>query len=163
MTSLVDLDVAYVATPKNVVRQMLSLAGLRRGETFFDLGAGDGRILIEAVRGFGARATGIEIDPQRVSRIKERLRSTGIKAEIVQADLLDVDLSTADVVALYLSESVNAKLATKLQKELKAGSRIISLDYPLPGWVLEKEVTVKGPLARKLFLYRVSDVKTTKG
>ena len=162
MNSLVDLDVAYVATPKNVVRQMLSLTGLRRGETLFDLGAGDGRILIEAVRGFGARATGIEIDPQRVSRIKERLRSTGINADIVQADLLDVDLSTADVVAMYLSESVNAKLAPKLQRELKAGSRVISLDYPLPGWVPEKTVTVKGPLARRLFLYQVSDTKTSK-
>jgi cyclopropane fatty-acyl-phospholipid synthase-like methyltransferase len=159
---VVDLDVAYVATPKNIVRQMLSLSGLRRGETLFDLGAGDGRILIEAARGFGARATGIEIDTQRVSRIKERLRSTGINAEIVQADLLDVDLSTADVVAMYLSESVNAKLAPKLRKELKAGSRVVSLDYILPGWVPEKEVTVKGPPARKLFLYRVSDTKTSK-
>jgi len=160
VNSLVDLDVAYVATPKNIVRQMLSLTGLRRGETLFDLGAGDGRILIEAVRGFGARATGIEIDPQRVSRIKERLRSTGIKAEIVEADLLHVDLCTADVVALYLSESVNAKLARKLQKELKAGSRVVSLDYPLPGWAPEKEVTVKGRLPRKLFLYQVNDPKT---
>ena len=159
---MVDLDVAYVATPKNIVRQMLTLAELRRGEALFDLGAGDGRILIEAVRGFGARATGIEIDPQRVSRIKERLRSTGIKAEVVQADLLNVDLSTADVVAFYLSESVNAKLAPKLKKELKGGSRVVSLDYPLPGWVPEKEVTVKGPLARELFLYRVTDAKTMK-
>jgi cyclopropane fatty-acyl-phospholipid synthase-like methyltransferase len=159
---VVDLDVAYVATPKNIVRQMLALTGLRRGEALFDLGAGDGRILIEAVRGFGARATGIEIDPQRVSRIKERLRSTGINAELVQADLLDVDLSTADVVAMYLSESVNAKLARKLERELKAGSRIVSLDYPLPGWVPEKEAIVKGPPARKLFLYRVSKARTAK-
>ena len=162
MNSVVDLDVAYVPTPKNIVRQMLTLTGLRRGETLFDLGAGDGRILIEAARGFGARATGIEIDPQRVSRIKERLRSTGIKAEIVQADLMDVDLSTADVVAMYLSESMNAKLAPKLQRELKPGSRVVSLDYRLPGWVAEKEVIAKGALVRKLFLYRVSKAMTSK-
>jgi predicted RNA methylase len=162
VNSVVDLDVAYVATPKNIVRQMLTLTGLRRGEALFDLGAGDGRILIEAARGFGARATGIEIDPQRVSRIKQRLRSTGINAEIVQADLLHVDLSTADVVTMYLSESVNAKLAPKLQQELKAGSRVVSLDYSLPGWVPEKEVIVKGALARKLFLYRVSKAMSSK-
>ena len=160
MNPVVDLDVAYVATPRNIVRQMLTLTGLRRGETLFDLGAGDGRILIEAARGFGARAIGIEIDPQRVSRIKERLRSTGIIAEILQADLMNVNLSTADVVAMYLSESVNAKVAPKLERELKAGARIVSLDYPLPGWVPEKEVIAKGPLARKLFLYRVPKIRT---
>jgi SAM-dependent methyltransferase len=156
--TVVDLDVAYVPTPKIIVRQMLLLAGLRRGETLFDLGAGDGRVLIEAARGFGARAVGIEIDPERVSRIRDRLRSTGIKAEIIQADFMDLDLSAADVVAIYLSESVNAKLAPKLERELKPGSRVVSLDYALPGWVSEKEFVTKGAVPRKLYLYRVSKV-----
>lgn len=71
MTTVVDLDVAYVPTPKTIVRQMLLLAGLRRGETLFDLGAGDGRVLIEAARRFGVKAIGIEIDPERVSRIRD--------------------------------------------------------------------------------------------
>ncbi len=153
---MVDLDVAYVPTPKNIVRQMLLLAELRRGETLFDPGAGDGRILIEAARKFGAQSVGIEIDPQRVSRTKQRLTSTGIKAEVIPADFMDVDFSSADVVAIYLSESANAKLAPKLERELHDGSRVVSLDYPLPGWVPEKEVTVKGALPRKLYLYRVS-------
>jgi precorrin-6B methylase 2 len=156
---LVDLDVAYVPTPKTIVRQMLVLAGLRRGETLFDLGAGDGRIIIEAVRKFRARAVGIEIDPERVSRIRDRLRSTGIKADIIQADFMDVDLSSADVIAIYLSESVNTKLAPKLERELRPDSRVVSLDYPLPGWTPERESMTKGGLPRKLYLYRVSKVR----
>jgi len=157
---MVDLDVAYIPTPKNIVRQMLLLAGLRRGETLFDLGAGDGRILIEAARRFGARVTGVEIDPQRIQRIRDRLSSTGITAEVIQADFMNVDLSPADVVAIYLNESMNAKLAPKLERELKANSRVVSLDYSLPGWVAEKEITVKGALPRKLYLYRVSEATT---
>jgi precorrin-6B methylase 2 len=152
---LVDLDVAYVPTPKTIVRQMLTLAGLRRGETLFDLGAGDGRIMIEAARKFCARAVGIEIDPERVMRIQDRLRSTGIKADLIQADFMEVDLSSADVIAIYLSESVNANLAPKLERELRAGARVVSLDYPLPGWAPEKESIAKGALDRRLYLYRV--------
>jgi len=153
---MVKLDVAYVPTPKEIVRRMLQLAQVRRGETVFDLGAGDGRVLIEAVRRFGARAVGVEIDPERLTRIKERLTSTGTEAEVIQADFMDVDLSSADVVAIYLSASVNAKLAPKLRSELKAGARIVSLDYVLPGWIPEGELTVKsGGVTRKVYFYRM--------
>jgi len=151
---LVDLDVVYIPTPRTIVRQMLSLAGLRKNENLYDLGAGDGRILVEGVRGFDAKATGIEIDPERIARLRERLQSTGVTATVIQADFMDVDLSPADVIAIYLSESVNARLAEKLEHELRAGTRIVSLDYTLPGWKPEKEISVKsGGLDRKLFLY----------
>jgi predicted RNA methylase len=154
---VVNLDVAYVPTPKDVVRRMLRLADVRRGEHVFDLGAGDGRILIEAVRGFGARALGVEIDPERLTRIKERLISTGTEAEVIQGDFMNIDLSPADVIAIYLSNSVNAKLAPKLRNELKVGARVVSLDYALPGWVPEREVTVQsGGVARKIYLYEVA-------
>ena len=152
---MVDLDVAYVPTPKDIVRQMLQLASLRRGETLFDLGAGDGRIVIEAVRRFGARAVGVEIDPERINRIKERLNATKTQAELVEANLYQVDLSPANVIAIYLSDSANAKLAPKLKNELKAGARIVSLDYMLPGWVPERELEVNtSGITRKLYLYR---------
>ena len=152
---MVDLDVAYVPTPKDIVRQMLQLASLRRGETLFDLGAGDGRIVIEAVRRFGARAVGVEIDPERITRIKERLNATKIQAELVEMNLYHVDLSPADVIAIYLSDSANAKLAPKLKNELKAGARVVSLDYTLPGWVPERELEVNtSGITRKLYLYR---------
>lgn len=152
---VVNLDVAYVPTPKDLVRKMLRVAGVRRGETVFDLGAGDGRILIEAVRGFGARAIGVEMDPERLARIQERLTATGTEATVLAGDLMRVDLSSADVVTIYLSESVNAKLAEKLRNELKPGARIVSLDYVLPGWASERDLTVgSGGITRKLYLYR---------
>jgi len=153
---VVNLDVAYVPTPKDIVRRMLGMAHVRRGETIFDLGAGDGRILIEAVRGFGARAIGVEVDPDRLARIRERLTATGTEATVIQGDFMEANLSSADVVAIYLSDSVNAKLASKLRTELKAGARVVSLDYVLPGWTLERELIVKsGGIARKIYLYRV--------
>lgn len=152
---VVNLDVAYVPTPKDIVRKMLRVAGVRRGETVFDLGAGDGRILIEAVRGFGARAIGVEMDPERLARIQERLTATGTEATVLAGDLMRVDLSSADVVTIYLSESVNAKLAEKLRNELKPGARIVSLDYVLPGWASERDLTVgSGGITRKLYLYK---------
>lgn len=158
---MVDLDVAFIPTPKAIVQQMLQIAQVRQGEILFDLGAGDGRILIEASRRFGAQTVGVEIDPNRVTRIKERLRATGVQAKVIQADLMDVDLSSADVIAIYLSYSVNSKLAPKLSRELKPGARIVSLDYVLPGWVPEKEITIEsGGVSRKLFLYRVARTKT---
>jgi len=154
---VVDLDVAYVPTPKDIVRQMLQLASLRRGETLFDLGAGDGRIMIEAVRRFGAKAVGVEIDPERISRIRERLAATTTLAELIEADLFQVDRSSADVIVIYLSDSANAKLAPKLKTELKAGARVVSLDYMLPGWVPDRELEVNtSGITRRLYLYKIT-------
>jgi ubiquinone/menaquinone biosynthesis C-methylase UbiE len=154
---MVDLDVAYVPTPKQVVRQMLNLARLRRGETLYDLGAGDGRILIEAAREYGAKPVGIEIDPARVSRMKERLKATHVDAELIQGDFMEMDLSKADVVAIYLSSSVNARLSPKLRLELREGARVVSLDYDLPGWTIEREIKVEsGGVKRTIYLYMVS-------
>ncbi len=154
---MIDLDVAYVPTPKDIVRRMLQLESLRRGETLFDLGAGDGRIIIEATRRFGAKAVGVEIDPERISRIRERLNGTKTQAELIEANLFSVDLSSADVIAIYLSDSANAKLAPKLKAELQVGARVVSLDYMLPGWVPEREVEVNtSGITRKLYLYRIT-------
>ncbi|HUO42360.1 MAG TPA: methyltransferase domain-containing protein [Methylomirabilota bacterium] len=153
---MTNLDVAYIPTPKNIVRQMLLLARLRRGEILYDLGAGDGRILIEGTRDFGARCVGVEIDHERVTRLRKRLATTRVEARIIERDLMQVDLSEADVIAIYLSESVNARLAPKLSIELKTGARVVSLDYPLPGWKLEKEVSVPSSgLSRQVYLYSV--------
>ena len=135
---------------------MLQLASLRRGETLYDLGAGDGRIIIEASRHFGANAVGVEVDPRWVSRIKERLTSTGTKAEVIEENIFEVNLTSADVVTIYLSPSANARLAPKLQSELKQGTRVVSLDYTLPGWTPLREITVTASgIPRKLYLYKV--------
>jgi predicted RNA methylase len=134
---------------------MLQLASLRRGETLFDLGAGDGRIIIEATRKFGARAIGVELDPGCISRIKERLAATGTRAELIEADFFKVDLSSADVVTMYLSASANERLAPKLNSELRAGTRVVSLDYPLPSWTPKRELQVSASgIRRRLFLYK---------
>ena len=154
---MVGLDVAFVPTPKKIVRSMLQLASLRRGETLVDLGAGDGRIIIEAVRHFGAHAIGVEIDPARVSRIKERLAATGIEAELIKADMFDIPLNSADVITIYLSASANARLAPKLRAELAEGTRVVSLDYPIPEWEPERELEVEASgIERKLYLYKVT-------
>jgi len=148
--------VAYIPTPKKIVRQMLLLAKLRRGELIYDLGAGDGRILIEAAREFGAKCAGVEIDPERVARLKERLAATKVEAEVIQGDLMHVDLSNADVITIYLSDSVNAKLAPKLSRELKTGARVVSLDYVLPNWKHDREVSIASAgLSRKVYLYLI--------
>jgi len=154
---VVNIDVAYIPTPKDIVRKMLMLAHVRRGETVFDLGAGDGRVLIEAVRGFRARAVGVEVDPARVAIIKERLSRTGVEAEVIQDDFMNVNVSKADVVAIYLSASVNEKLGPKLKNELKSGARVVSLDYSLAGWKeARKFTTVSGGVSRKIFLYELA-------
>lgn len=135
---------------------MLQLADVRRGETIYDLGAGDGRVIIQAVREFGAKAVGIEIDPDRVSRIKDRLNSTGVKAEIVQGNFMEANLSLANVIIMYLSDSANAKLEPKLRRELRLGTRVVSLDYAIPGWTPAKMLDVSsGALQRKIFLYKI--------
>ena len=155
---MTNLDVAYIPTPKNIVRQMLLLARLRKGELLYDLGAGDGRILIEGAREFGARCVGVEIDPERVVRLKERLAATKVEAKVIEGDLMRFDLSDADVIAIYLSDSVNAKLAPKLSRELKPGARVVSLDYTLPGWKVEKETSVgSAGLSRQIYLYSLRE------
>ena len=152
---MVDLDVAFVPTPKRIVRAMLQLASLRRGETLFDLGAGDGRIMIEAARKFGAHAVGVEISPEHITRIKERLAATGTKADLIESDIFEVNLASADVITIYLSESANARLVQKLNDELKPGTRIVSLDYQLPGWVPKRELEVAASgISRTIYLYQ---------
>ena len=112
--------------------------------------------MIDAVRHFRANAVGVEIDPERISKIRERLASTGTSAELIEGDLLEADLSTANVISIYLSDSVNAKLAPKLKRELKKGARVVSLDYTLPGWTSIRESVVNtSGMPRKLYLYEV--------
>jgi len=126
----------YVSSPLPVVRQMLILAELKKGETFFDLGAGDGRAVIMAAQEFGAKAVGIELREDLVKRGLTTIAELGIedKAQILQADFFNIDLRTADVVYLYLTTSANEKVKPKLEAELKLGARVVSHDYEILGW-----------------------------
>ena len=126
----------YVASPLPVVRQMLVLSELKPEELVYDLGCGDGRVLIMAAQEFGARAVGVELREDLVKKAHEKLFELGLdsKVKIIQSDLFKVDLRQADVVTLYLTTSANEKVKPKLESELKHGARVVSHDYEVLGW-----------------------------
>lgn len=126
----------FVPSPPQVVRQMLLLADLRAGEVIFDLGAGDGRTVIMAVKDFGARAVGVELREDLVKKALGTVYEQSLqdRITIVNGDMLGVDLSSADVVFLYLTTSANERIKPKLERELKRGVRVVSHDYEVVGW-----------------------------
>ena len=126
----------WLPMPVSSARRMLQLAAVRPGETVYDLGSGDGRVLIVAAREFGARAVGVEIEPIRalIARLTLRLFGVHHAARIVRSNFFEVDLRSADVVTLYLLSNTNARLVPKLRRELKPGARIVTLAFPMPGW-----------------------------
>jgi|SRR5512136_294883 predicted RNA methylase len=126
----------FVPSPPQVVRQMLLLADVRPGEVIFDLGAGDGRTVIMAAKDFSARAVGVELRDDLVKKALSTVYEQNLqdRITIVNGDMLGVDLSSADVVFLYLTTSANEKIRPKLDAELKRGVRIVSHDYEVVGW-----------------------------
>ncbi len=149
-------DVPFVSTPEPVVRRMLKLARVKPGETVYDLGAGDGRILFIAAQEFGAKAVGIEIRPHLVYEIERKIKEKRLegRVRIIHGNFFEVDISEADVVTLYLLTSVNKKLKPKLQRELKPGTRIVSHDFEIPGWSPVKvEVIPDVWTTHKIYLY----------
>ncbi|MBM3724118.1 MAG: class I SAM-dependent methyltransferase [Acidobacteria bacterium] len=126
----------FVTTPQNVVEKMLEMARIKPGETVFDLGCGDGRVLVTAVQKFEARAVGVEISERLVKSVNETLQKENIagRARVVHGDLMDVDLGEADVVTLYLMRDANDTIRPKLERDLKPGARVVSHDYEIRGW-----------------------------
>ena len=126
----------YVTSPQPIVEKMLELARLKSGETLYDLGCGDGRILLSAARNFGARAYGVELSPTLVKRAQQMVESQGLQDQvtILQGDMMQIDVSAANVVALYLMTDANAQLRPKLERELKPGARVVSLEFKIKGW-----------------------------
>ena len=126
----------YVGTPVPVVERMLELANLRTGETVYDLGCGDGRVLIVAAQKHRMKAVGVELSERLATSTTETLKKLGLSdlASVIHGDLMDVDLSGADVVTIYLLRDSNDLLRPKLEKSLRAGARIISHDYEIRGW-----------------------------
>lgn len=126
----------WVPMPLERARQMLALAQVQPGERVWDLGSGDGRLLRLAVREFGARAVGVEIEPLRafLSQLALRLQGLEGRAQVLRGNIFETDLSQADVVTLYLLPKALARLGPQLQAQLKPGARIVTLTYPLPGW-----------------------------
>jgi precorrin-6B methylase 2 len=140
-------DVIYVPTPPEVVTAMLKVAKVGKGDIVYDLGSGDGRIVIAAVKEFGAdKGTGIDINPVRISEANENARKAEVtdRVRFLNQDLFETNLSEATVVTLYLLPSLNVKLMPKLLAELKPGSRIVSHSFDMGDWKPEQTLDVNG-------------------
>src|SRR5277367_896735 len=130
----------YYPTPEIVVEKMLTLGGLKAGEKMFDLGSGDGRIIIMAARKYKADATGVEFDDSLYKQSMDRIKTLGLSAtaRIIHGDLLKQDYSSADLLTVYLLPMSNDKLSPILDKQLKKGTRIVAHDFEFSAWKPEK-------------------------
>jgi ubiquinone/menaquinone biosynthesis C-methylase UbiE len=145
-------------SPQEVIERMLQLARLQPGEMVYDLGSGEGRIVITAARKFKARAVGVELSPDLCKVATGRVKALGLedRIRIVHANLLKVDLRPADVVTIYLLTSANELLRPNLERELKPGARVVSHDFEIRGWkpsVVEKVEAEGRP--RNIYLYQI--------
>ncbi|MCA3072599.1 MAG: class I SAM-dependent methyltransferase [Rhodocyclaceae bacterium] len=137
-------DVIYVPTPQEVVEGMLKLAKVGKTDVVYDLGCGDGRIVVTAARQFGARAVGIDIDPIRIREATENIRVAGVgeRVKLIEGDLFATDISEATVVTIYLLSRLNLKLRPKLLKELRPGARIVSHAFDMDDWKPQRTESV---------------------
>jgi SAM-dependent methyltransferase len=152
------LDVIFVATDLTIVDAMLTLAGVTRDDVVYDLGCGDGRIVIAAAKEFGARGVGVDLDPERIREAQANAVRAGVADRVTfrVQDIFDTDIQPATVVTLFLSPELNARLRPKLTGQLKAGSRIVSHRFGMEDWVPETTRTVMVSGTRNhVFLWRV--------
>jgi len=141
-------DVPYVPTPQPVVDAMLKVAAVTKGDLLYDLGCGDGRIVVTAAKTYGARGTGFDLNPERIKEANENARQAGVEklVKFVEKNLFETDVSEASVVTLYLLPDVNLRLRPKLLRELKVGSRIVSHAFDMGDWKPDKKLDVEGRL-----------------
>jgi hypothetical protein len=152
-------DIEYVPTPQNVVDKMLEVAKVTKADVLYDLGCGDGRIVVTAAKKFGVKAFGFDVDPQRIKESKENAKKAGVEDLVTfeKRDICTVDLSPATVVTLYLVPELNVRLVPQLEK-LKVGARIVSHDFDMEGVKWEKWWTVmakdhRTPKDREHYVY----------
>jgi predicted RNA methylase len=152
----------FVPSPQVVVDKMLEASQLKAGETLYDLGSGDGRIVITAARKFGARAVGVELSHDLCSRARREVEALGLTGQvsIIHSDLMKVDLSPADVVTLYLLTSSNARIRPKLEKYLKPGARVVSHDFVIRGWTPVRTERVQADSrVHTIYVYEIAKPK----
>lgn len=151
----------FVPSPPQVVEKMLQLADVKPGDTVYDLGCGDGRIVIMAAQKFGAKAVGVELDDDLYQKTSERVKELKLegKVKIIHGNLLDVDLSPATVVTLYLLPDSNDKVRPNLEKYLKPGARVVSHDFEMRGWKEAKVETMdtEDVGSHTIYLYRIEE------
>lgn len=138
-------DVPFVPTPYEVVHEMLKMATVSKNDILYDLGCGDGRIVITAVKDMGCRGVGIDIDPQRIEESKNNAAEAGVtdRVQFLQQDLFEADFSKATVLTLYLLQTVNIELRPKILRVLKPGTRVVSHDFSMKDWEADKFTEVK--------------------
>jgi protein-L-isoaspartate O-methyltransferase len=157
LASSLEHSAPYVATPQDIVEKMLELAKVGPDDVVYDLGSGDGRIVITAAQKYGAHAVGVELRPDLWAQSVDRIKQLGLqdRAQIIHDDMFNVVIRKATVVTLYLLTSVNAMLRPMMEKQLRSGARIVSHDFQVPGWDPDKvvEVMSKNGVASKLYLY----------
>ena len=152
------LDVIFVATDLTIVNAMLTMANVSRDDVVYDLGCGDGRIVIAAAKEFGARGVGVDLDPQRIREAQANAIRAGVADRVTfrVQDIFDTDIQPATVITLFLSPELNERLRPKLTSQLKPGSRIVSHRYGIGDWVPERTETLSVRETRNhIFLWRV--------
>jgi precorrin-6B methylase 2 len=152
-------DVIFVPTPDEIVSTMLKMAAVNKKDTVYDLGCGDGRIVITAAQKYGARGVGVDIDPERVAEATENARKAGVanRVKIIRGDLFETDISPATVVTLYLLTELNLKLRPKLLRELQPGTRVVSHAFSMGDWKPERTAEISGT---SVYLWRIPQPKT---
>lgn len=155
--------VPYVPTPQEVVERMLDLAQVQKGDVVYDLGSGDGRIVVTAAKKYGVRAVGFEIDPERIKESHENIKKAGVGhlVEIRQQDIRTVDLSSASVLTMYLLPEVNLLIRPNIWKQMKPGSRVVSHDFDMGDWKPLKTEHIKDGSSwdHTLYLWHVEAAK----
>ncbi len=148
-----------VGSPENAVEKMLEAANLKPGETLYDLGCGDGRILVRAAKKYKVRAVGIEISSALAAKAAQDVKKKGLadRVKIIHGDFMKTDLSAANVVTLYLAPAANDTLRPNLERELKPKTRVVSYDYPIEGWTPINTWETLGHLGdtHTIYLYEV--------
>jgi ubiquinone/menaquinone biosynthesis C-methylase UbiE len=147
----------FVQTPLEVAKRMLDLSQVKAGEVLYDLGCGDGRLIILAGKDIGAKATGIELREDLVERAKTEIKRLDLegKVNVIQGNFFEVNISDADVITLYLTSSANERLRPKLEAELKRGARVVSHDFKVPGW--KPSAVYNELLGHTIYTYRIGD------
>jgi SAM-dependent methyltransferase len=152
----------YVPSPHRVVDRMLELANPKQNETLYDLGCGDGRVLIAAAQHYNVKAVGIEISEPLVKAANENIRRLGLQSriQVIQGDATTVNVKDADVVTLYLLTHSNEILRPNLEAQLRPGSRVVSHDFEIPGWrPLRVDVCDVHGRSHKIYLYEITSKK----
>ena len=150
----IEIHAPYVTTPLPVVDAMLKLAGTRESDVVYDLGCGDGRIVIAAAKQYGARGVGVDINPERIQEARANAKREGVESLVrfTAQDVFDMDFREATIVTLYLLPNMHRKLSPKLQQDLRPGARIVTHTFDLGQWKPNKSQNING---EQIFLWRV--------